>query len=1029
MKRLLKYLFILFIFIFLVIFGLLCSNVIFKHITLRTINSFTPVNIKVDNWSFVPWKSVKAEGLIVSDVSKKNGVTNFFLSINSLNLNYKVSSLFSALPVFSLVEAENINCIITESDKKTGKKEKSKSKKKKRDKENKKETVLPDFPVIINKLVVRNCSYSYFDNNNSSFGMSDFNFAGVNIGPGNSGSALVNGSLFLNRAGSNFMDSLPFAWDLNYTIGKSIIPNFFSSILLVSNVVGRAGKINFSPLTAELNIEMTKNENTLNFSKCLLENYWDGKKIFMVAVTGNINLVKNIINCRSRFDIWSNDFNQAIIGFDKILDISKSYGTGIFDLETDISSDKHKIDGKIILKKILSKHSDNLPPVNFTGVFNFDFNKKIKLLNIDNINLIVEDDKHPMIQLKTDSPVSININNKLKNTVGSNENAIISLIVDKVKLKYFNDFLDKKNITFDDGEISGKIICDILGYGEKIKINSSTIVNQMDFSMKKSRWNNLGINLNVDGSINNLNTISLSRFNTSFTINNNKAGEIAAGGFYELNSGKEKIAFAATDVPSELILPVIDPKKNNKILNDLIFNLSVLSEQKKKKSNRKVSVILNIDNPKRVSKNELKKVSLNINANINPDNIKFNTCKLLVWPGKRDNNYLNLTGRINLKKNDEPSNLSIRSEHFDATAFLDTFVPLKKSYTKKDRSKKSKKTKNPKTIIKNKSVVLNEPIPPKLRFINIILKTRVDKFIARQMIVAPLNFDFTMKNNKINFITRDVKVNDGNFDLEVQADLNVTGFVYSSILNITNIPVTPVLETWSPLSSDKIVGNFNSKVNLSGRGFSYSNIVKHFKSDAKILVRDGHLSNVPLLVDLSKMLKIDDLDNYTFDKCAIVTRTLNGTNYIDDFKIEGKTIKMGVKGNTTFNNNLDLNIYLALRGSLIAKIFSHANSKIKIPFTGALDKFYELPMPIKVTGKRNKPKIEIDSKELIPMLVQTVGSDALNFIGDLFSKDRKKQKKAKINGIELFKGLWNELQEQPGDSPQKKQHNLPRRTK
>jgi len=101
-----------------------------------------------------------------------------------------------------------------------------------------------------------------------------------------------------------------------------------------------------------------------------------------------------------------------------------------------------------------------------------------------------------------------------------------------------------------------------------------------------------------------------------------------------------------------LLNPFLDANKLNDKINDLIFNFKAISEQHEKTKSRNFSINLKIDNPKRLSENELKKVSLDINANISSDKLIFNNCSLLTLPAKWDDNTLKLTGEINLKKSD-----------------------------------------------------------------------------------------------------------------------------------------------------------------------------------------------------------------------------------------------------------------------------------------------------------------------------------------------------------------------------------------
>ena len=137
---------------------------------------------------------------------------------------------------------------------------------------------------------------------------------------------------------------------------------------------------------------------------------------------------------------------------------------------------------------------------------------------------------------------------------------------------------------------------------------------------------------------------------------------------------------------------------------------------------------------------------------------------------------------------------------------------------------------------------------------------------------------------------------------------------------------------------------------------------------------------------------------------------------------------MGINGYTTINKNIDLDIYLALSGKMISKMISAEKLKFKLPFTGPLDKFYELPLPIKVLGDYNKPDIKSNVKEFVPMLLKSIGMNAASVFGQLFgnkekgSKEAQKeaQKEVQKEGVELLQGLWDELKKLPVDSLQKK---------
>ena len=1031
MKKFLYYFFASLALIVIILYSLLCSSFFFKNITVKFINSFTPVNLQVENWEFKPWRSLKADGLHISDISSKDGGTNFFLSADSLNLYYKASSFFSDTPEFSLVEIDGIKIIARKTKPITNKEKKKKKAGKTKNKTSHKKPPFSKLPFIIKKFVVRNCDFYFADSKNISFGIKNFGLAALDIAAGSEGTALASGALFYYDGKNVSIDSLPFACDISYKFGATVIPDFFSSALLASNLFGRAGKFDLAPFTTELSIKSSKNNNKLYIDKFLLEGYWNGNKISTLSVTGKIDIAKNIINISPTIKISSNDFFQAVIAAHQKFDIRESDAVGFFNVSANIPQKKYALNGKFAVNKVKAKKSGELPPMNFAGAFNLAFDNKTKQLDLNKINFIVKDAAHPMLQLKTEAPVVLKLGSKFSEKIDTNEVAKINLIINKVKLKYFNDFIKNKKIRFNAGNISGKINCNIVGAGNNISADNLIVADNIDFSLKKARWQNCNVKISLNGKLDKLQNFTISAFNTKFFVNKRAAGEIAAGGIYNLKSKKERIAVAATDLAGALFHPLLDAKGKNKNIDELLLNFKILTSRPENAKTKNISATFSVIDTSRLSDDELEKISLNFDINQTEEKIYFNKCELLVLPGKWDDNNLKLSGEFFIDKSNRESDLTLHAKHFDATAILDEFLPIEKAKPKT----KSKKKKPPRKKQKTKRKEKNEPLPAKLQFVNLNFKTHIDEFIARDLVISPLSFDFIMKNNKMMFVTKNVLINDGPFDLNIQADMNYTGYYYTTKMNVSEIPLKPIFDTFAPKLSDALVGKLDGTLQFEGKGFSRKNLYKFFKGKSSILIKDGHLGDVPVLKTMAKMLKIKELSDYSFSKCTINAVSFNGTNFINDMNVEGKTIKMGLNGFTTFKEDLNLDVYLALSGKVIADIFSRQD-KFKIPFTGALDTFYKLPMPIKIGGKFRKPKMQSNVKEFIPMLVKTIGADAMSLLGNIFSKDKKKSKKAKEDGLKLLQNLFEEVKEkqQPPSRPpqqrqQEKQYNLPHRVK
>ena len=98
--------------IFVVAAFTLITNTGFRYISLPIVNILSPVKIRIKNWRFIPWKSLRVKGITVSDIPKATGSTNLFISAEFINLRYDFFSLFSDEPVFHLAEARGMRYII-----------------------------------------------------------------------------------------------------------------------------------------------------------------------------------------------------------------------------------------------------------------------------------------------------------------------------------------------------------------------------------------------------------------------------------------------------------------------------------------------------------------------------------------------------------------------------------------------------------------------------------------------------------------------------------------------------------------------------------------------------------------------------------------------------------------------------------------------------------------------------------------------------------------------------------------------------
>ncbi|MEC6796663.1 AsmA family protein [Photobacterium sp. S4TG1] len=217
---------------------------------------------------------------------------------------------------------------------------------------------------------------------------------------------------------------------------------------------------------------------------------------------------------------------------------------------------------------------------------------------------------------------------------------------------------------------------------------------------------------------------------------------------------------------------------------------------------------------------------------------------------------------------------------------------------------------------------------------------------------------------------------------------------------ISNVDLLPLLKAVA--NNNLLAGKANITTDLSGQGLSDTNIRHNIAGSIRINVSDGAVYgvNIPdLLRNAKAKLKGQaDTGNDTAKKTdfSALTTTLtlhNGMASTDNFNLASPLVAITGEGNTSLvNESIDLMI----------------NSKIVASGKG-LDEIKGIAVPIHVTGTWNKPKYNLNIKDLFKnnAVLESKAKKEINRGLEKLFGDKAKDENIKNAADKLLKGLFN----------------------
>lgn len=203
----------------------------------------------------------------------------------------------------------------------------------------------------------------------------------------------------------------------------------------------------------------------------------------------------------------------------------------------------------------------------------------------------------------------------------------------------------------------------------------------------------------------------------------------------------------------------------------------------------------------------------------------------------------------------------------------------------------------------------------------------VDSAVHKGLKMKNLRIKYNFKNNRLDVAKLSGSAGKGTFDLKSAVDLSKRGYSYTLSGAVDSLYAEEIINAFFPEYKDTVYGIVSTNLRFGGKGTLPESIKRNLAGNVDFSIRDGKITNVPMLNNLAAILNTRELE-------TIHVRNGNGTVSMRDGLaklnsiIKSDDVQMDPKGDINLvDESLDLAFDLRLSPRLKGKAMSSSYSE------------------------------------------------------------------------------------------------------
>lgn len=1009
MKKLVRLLLILCVFVLLVL-GILAASVLtgtgMRMVTLPVINRVQPYTITLEQWHFIPWRSVTAKGITVEGPDTR-------ITCAEAHISYNFRSLLTELPHIHSIEIDTL-AVNHRAPREKPIDDAPVPPRPERERPSDRPTREPSrplrVPLVVEHIHLRNARITYTDTSGERLEITSLSLEGRDISPTDDGTLAAHGVIAYTDA-QDIDVKLPFVSDVTYTPSRQGFP--LSLEVSASNLVGQVRDIAIAPYSLEIQAHVTGlGSENLTVDESTLRLMREGNAFGAVNATGTYNSVADTASLSVILALLPNPLWDALADVPMI---------ALADMHTDMRADVVWDGSETLLSCALNaairdlrwRDEDTAPPVHVFAQLEGNVAPQAASLHLESFAAQVREGTSPRVQIALSEPLDISWNETEPGADARLSDAHISCVITRFPLTRIHAFLPRDAFAIDGGTLSAALRTSFHPEDDAIRLNGTVSLGQLAASHGDAHWHALDVTTRVSTALYDMKKLDVTRITTQLIHHGEPVGDITLGGTFNIDNGAFDIALALARVSGELVRPLLDPARTNPQLdgNEITARLHARTPGDTPDIIALTSA-LSLRNTRRRTVNDWQSLALDAELEISPEICRISPSSLTLLPAQREENTLHFEGTVPLAPGLNAHVLTIAAPYFDATALLDIFLPdtaQTPAPTRPTAPPPPARTPSPRPAPTPREEKAVKPFPAPLT-----VAMRIDELHARDMHVTPMALDLILTNTRVRVMTHDMRINEGLVALFADLDRGVPGYTYRVETALTNLPIQPVVATFAPHMRDRYRGLLHADVSLTGAGTEMPAAGNALNGTVRAGLRDGRLTQVPILTDVASAIQLPVLSDLPIGHAHLNATARDGVVSLHECNLHSRTLKAGINGAVPFEGEMNLSMRLALSPAAIGEVLSNNVRFVRLPFERTLHDFIEIPTPIVVRGTMTSPNVRVSTSAFVAEIIKVIGGTALDTFTDFIPEGEVRD--TIRDGIRTLEGIFRRPQESPPPS-------------
>jgi len=243
--------------------------------------------------------------------------------------------------------------------------------------------------------------------------------------------------------------------------------------------------------------------------------------------------------------------------------------------------------------------------------------------------------------------------------------------------------------------------------------------------------------------------------------------------------------------------------------------------------------------------------------------------------------------------------------------------------------------------------------PLDIGFVRFDSDVAIDQMKFRDVDITQVKGSVNLAENVLDLPGMAMKVNGADGTARGFLKFNLPGWGYSLDLDLKNIDMQPVVNSFAPRFKDQVFGKADFRLKeLKGQGTTPPYLNRYLTGKIEGDLRDGKFTGLPILTALVDVTRIKALEELRFFQGRMDMDIGRGKIDINDLYFRGDLEKMGLKGWFGLDKTIDLSIQLALADPLSGKLKA---LKYAGDFMKDSEGYTELPVPVGMGGTFSHP--------------------------------------------------------------------------